>query len=141
MRHTVAVTVQQGPSVVLDENYRIVEMNEAASPWFAKHRGELVFDCFPGSEPLFRPHYDRARRSGSTITFAQFYGGYVTQVTAAPSGRRLVVSWETLTILDSWTLDGLRSSLDDALARLEEAEHGLEHDRIRRSLKLVEGGL
>lgn len=134
-----AVTVQQ-PTVALDEGFRVVEVNEAASPWFDQHLGQVVFDCFPGSEPLFRPYYEEARRTGSTVCFAQFYGGYVTHVTAAPSRGGLSVSWETLAMLDTWTLDGLRSSLDAALARIGEAEHELEHDRLRRSLRVVEGG-
>jgi hypothetical protein len=136
----VAVAVEQVPFVVLDESYRVVEMNSAAAPWFAQHLGAVVFDCFPGSRSLFRPYYEKARRTGSAVTFAQFYDGYVTQVTATPNGTRLTVSFETLGILDTWTPDGLRASLDAALARLDEAEQELERNRVRRSLELVGGG-
>jgi len=135
----VAVTVEQVPYVVLDESYRVVEMNSAAAPWFAQHLGRVVFDCFPGSQSLFRPYYEEARRTSSAVRFAQFYDAYVTHVTATPNGTQLTVSFETLGILDTWTLDGLRSSLDTALARLDEAEQEFERNRVRRSLKLVGG--
>ena len=135
-----AVTVEQAPSIVLDEEYRIVEANSAAAPSFAQHVGKGVFDCFPGTRCLFCPYYNEARRTGEAVEFVQFYDGYVTHVTVVPRGAQLTVSWETLGILDTWTLDGLRSSIDAALARLEEARHELERKRVRRSLHLVEGG-
>ena len=135
-----AVTVEQAPSIVLDEEYRIVEANLIAAPWFAQHVGKGVFDCFPGTRCLFCPYYNEARRTGEAVEFVQFYDGYVTHVTVVPRGAQLTVSWETLGILDTWTLDGLRSSIDAALARLEEARHELERKRVRRSLHLVEGG-
>jgi hypothetical protein len=137
MRRTVAVTVEESPSVVLDEQFRVVEVNRAGAPWFAQHIGRVVFDCFPGSQRLFRPYYEEARRSGREVAFAQFFDGYVTHVTVIPDGARLTVIWETLSIIDTWTLDGLRSSLDTALAKLDELSNELERDRVRRSLQLV----
>jgi hypothetical protein len=129
----VAVTVEESPSVVLDAEYRVVGMNAAARPWFEEHVGRVVFDCFPGSDGLFRPYYEEARATGSPVEFAQFYGGYLTHVVATPDGPDLVVEWTTIALIDTWTLDGLRASLDDALATLADRER-------RTSLRVVEGG-
>ncbi|MGH3137908.1 MAG: hypothetical protein ACRDPV_15595 [Gaiellaceae bacterium] len=135
-----AVTVEQGPSVVLDEQYRVVEVNPAGAPWFGHHIGRDVFDCFPGSRHLYRPYYDAARRTGREVAFAQFFDGYVTHVTVIPHGAQLTVTWETLSIIDTWTLDGLRASLDTALTRLDELGHVLDRERVRHTLQLVRTG-
>lgn len=127
------------PSVILDEADRIVEVSSAAAPRFGHFMGESVHDCFPGSRVLFGPHYARARRTGQTVEFAQFYGGYVTHVRAVPCPAGLEVTWETLAILDTWTLAGLRASLDTALARLDEMLLELERKRTKATLRVVGG--
>jgi len=139
MAAPVAVTVEQAPSVVLDDDNRVVEVGDAALPWFADHVGESVFDVFPGSEPLFRPYYDEARRTGRPVEFAQYYGGYVLTLRVEPCAGGLRVTWTTLAMLDTWTLSGLRASLEDALARLEDAQHAVERARSRRTLRVVGG--
>jgi hypothetical protein len=125
--------------VVLDDTYRVVEVTPAAAPWFAQHIGKDVFECFPGSRPLFRPYYELARRTGQTVEFEQFYDGYVVYVRAVPSDAGLEVTWEPLAIVDTWTLEGLRSTLDRALARLDELSSELERERTRTSLRVVGG--
>ena len=135
-----AVTVVEVPSVVLDEDYRIVEVGPAAQAGFGPLLGQNVFDCFPGSRSLFRPYYEKARRTGRVVEFAQYYDGYVTHVTVIPAGPRLTVHWETLCILDVLTHDGLRSSLTEAIAALEERETKIRREQTRDSLRVVEGG-
>jgi len=136
----VAVTVEDSPSVVLDETDRIVECNSAAAPWFAHNLGRSVFSCFPGSSRLFRPYYEKARRTGQVVEFAQYSDGYVTRVRAEPCKSSVEVTWETLAILDTTTTDRLLASLDEAIERLDDALRELERDRARRSLRVVSGG-
>jgi hypothetical protein len=58
--------------------------------------------AFPGSEPLFKPYHDAARRSGEAVEFVQFYDGNVARIRAVPVGNgRLELMWEQLARLDS----------------------------------------
>jgi len=136
----VAVTVEESPSVILDEHDRIVECNRAARPWFEHNLGRSVFACFPGSGPLFQPYYDRARKTGEAVEFAQYFDGRVTRVRAVPCGSRLAVSWETLALLDTTTGERLLASLDHAIERLDAALRELERARAKSSLRVVDGG-
>lgn len=135
----VAVTVEGSPSVVLDEHDRIVECNAAARASFGHTLGQDVYACFPGSAPLFRPYYDRARRTGTVVEFAQYFDGYVTHVRVAPRTTTLEVTWETLAILDTATTERLLESLDVAIGRLDDELRALDRERAKRSLRLVEG--
>jgi hypothetical protein len=135
----VAVTVEHVPFVVLDESYRIVEVGSFAEAGFGPLRGRCVWDCFPGSESMYRPHYERARRSGETIELVQYYGGYLTRVEIRPEGRFVRVAWETLTLLDTSTLETLRASLTDAIGELDRHAAGFERRRRRGALRVVEG--
>jgi hypothetical protein len=67
---SVAVAVDESPYVVLDEEYRIVEIGHAAEAGFAPMRGQKVFDCFVGSRPLFFPYYEAARKTKKVVEFA-----------------------------------------------------------------------
>jgi hypothetical protein len=136
---TVAVTVEQVPFVVLDESYRIVEVGPAAEAGFGPLHGRCVWDCFPGSESMYRPHYERARRRGEPIELVQYYGGYLTKVEIRPEKRAIRVSWETLSMLDTSDLERLRASLTDAIAALDLQAEELERRRVRRTLRVVEG--
>jgi hypothetical protein len=139
----VAVTVlREPPFVVLDEGDRIVGVGPHAESQFGPLVGSSMWDCFPGSEPLFKPYYDSARRSGEPVEFVQFYDGNVARVRAVPVGEgHLELEWEQLARLDTLTLDSLSETLDDALELLGEA-----HPRRRRrtvgraALHVIEGG-
>ena len=81
-----AVTVEhQTPFVVLDEGDRIVGVGPRAEGQFGPLVGSRLWECFPGAEPLFKPYYDAARRSGEPLEFVQFYDGNVARVRAAPA--------------------------------------------------------
>lgn len=136
-----AVTVRELPSVVLDSGDRIVETNSAAAPWFEKRVGGLVFAGARGAEPLFRPYFEQARRTRRVVEFPQFHDGALTHVTVTPlhSGS-LRVTWRIVEVLDTFTLDGLRSSLESIATKLEAAEQALERDRVRDRLRVVTGG-
>ena len=127
------------PFVVLDEDYLIVEVEASAEAGFGPLLGRCVWDCFPGSEPMYRPYYERARRSGQPVELAQYYGGYLTRVRAVPREGRTTVYWQTLCMLDTRSLDSLRSSLTEAMAALDEWEAQLERERVRGSLRVIEG--
>jgi hypothetical protein len=138
----VAVTVeQQAPLVVLDEGDRIVGVGPRAESQFGPLVGELVWDCFPGSEPLFQPYYDAARRTGEHVEFVQFYDGNVARVRAVPCANgQLELYWEQLARLDTLTLESLLASLASSLEALD-AER-FTHDRAdpRTALRLIRGG-
>jgi len=136
----VAVAVEQAPYVVLDEEYRIVEADESAQPVFGSFLGQIVWDCFPDSRPLYQPYYETARRTGAPVKFAQFFNGYVMLVRATPLGRGIALTYDVLGLLDVLTLDGLRVSLDNALTKLAEAEELLRRERARGSLSVIGGG-
>jgi hypothetical protein len=135
----VAVAVDGSPYIELDEEYRIVGVGTAAQAHFGALLGEKIYDCFPGSRPLFLPYYDEARRTQRVVEFAQFYDGYIMRLRATPKGSRLVVSWEVLGMLDVLTLDGLRMSLRAALQALADSEEALRRESVRSSLQVVGG--
>lgn len=126
--------------VVLDEDYRVVEDGLASQARFAMRRNTSPLDGLPSSRSLFAPHYERAKRSGKTVDFVQYLDGRVVQVRIVPYARRLVVSCQTLCILDVLTLDGLHASLGSIIEALEEAEEKLRRQRARESLRVIEGG-
>lgn len=136
-----AVTVQQTPFVVLDEGDRIVGVGPSAESQFGPLVGSLMWDCFPGSEPLFKPYYDAARRSGEELEFVQFYDGNVARIRAVPHpDGRLDLHWEQLARLDTLTLDGLAETLEASLELLDEEHAGADRTARRQSLRVLEGG-
>lgn len=136
-----AVTVTQAPFVVLDEGDRIVGVGPAAESQFGPLVGSVMWDCFPGSEPLFKPYYDAARRSGEPVEFVQFYNGNVARIRAVPrQGDRLNLSWELLTRLDTLTLGGLVQTLEESLEHLDEEHAHLDRDDLRKTLRVIDGG-
>jgi PAS fold len=136
----VAVTVTQAPFVVLDEDYRIVGVGPAAAAMFGPLAGRRLWECFPGSEPLFKPYYEQAREGGEPVEFVQFYEGTVARIRAVPTGDRLELYWERLLHLDTLTLDGVRSSIAEAIGLLDEREADILRREMRGILRVIEGG-
>ena len=136
-----AVTVKLAPIVTLDAADRIVGVASAAESQFGPLVGSVLWECFPGSEPLFKPYYDRARRSVEPVDFVQFYDGIIARVHATPRDEgRLELAWEQLARLDTTTLETLSDSLSEALGQLDaERDDGLR-DELRRTLRVIEGG-
>ena len=136
-----AVTVEQAPFVVLDTGDRIVGVGPHAESQFGPLVGSLMWECFPGSEPLFKPYYDQARRSGETVEFVQFYDGYVARIRATPrEGGELELRWEQLARIDTTTLGALADSLAVSLELLDEEARDAHRDALRKTLRLIEGG-
>lgn len=137
-----AVTVKQAPFVVLDEGDRIVGVGPDAESQFGPLVGSIMWDCFPGSEPLFKPYYDAARRSGKPVEFVQFYDGNVARIRAAPStDGTLALYWQLLARIDTRTLGGLAHSLDEALELLADEQVGVDRQALRNSLRVIKGGV
>jgi hypothetical protein len=138
----VAVTVtHEPPFVVLDEGDRIVGVGPPAESQFGPLVGSSMWDCFPGSEPLFKPYYDSARRSGEPVEFVQFYDGNVARVRAVPAADgRLELQWKQLARLDTLTIDSLATTLDEALEILGHEGAGSGAPPSRRLLRVIEGG-
>jgi hypothetical protein len=100
-----------------------------------------MWDCFPGSEPLFKPYYDAARRSGEPVEFVQFYDGNVSRIRAVPTADgRLELEWELLVRLDTLTLGSLAQTLEESLELLDGYGSGDQRDIVRRALRVIEGG-
>ena len=134
-----AVTVLQAPFVVLDEEYTIVEVGPSAEGGFGPLAGQNLWACFPGSESLFRPYYDRARRTGEPEQFVQFYRGNVTRVRAELEGDRLKVSWKELHTIDALTLSTLADSLARTIELVDDEQADVLRQQVRASLRLVKG--
>lgn len=135
-----AVAVEAPTHVVLDEEYRIVEVSWAAEAGVGPLCGQNLLDCFPGSRPLFLPYLKEAQRTGRVVSFPQYFDGYVADVKVVPAGSTLTVTWDGLCMLDVLTLDGLRASLHAVLDTLRAREDALHREVVRRSLSVVEGG-
>lgn len=137
-----AVTVEHAAFVTLDTGDRIVGVGPHAESQFGPLVGSVMWDCFPGAEPLFKPYYDRARRSGETVEFVQFYDGYVARIRATPrTGGGLELTWEQLARIDTTTLGDLTDSLTASLELLDEEQRGVQREERRKALRLIEGGV
>ena len=137
-----AVTVPNMPFVVLDEGDRIVGVGPAAESQFGPLVGSVMWDCFRGSEPLFKPYYDAARKSGEEREFVQFYDGRVARIRAVPqSDGHLDLYWDLLVHLDALTLETLAQTLDESLEALDEEHSSADRSALRQSLRVIEGGV
>jgi hypothetical protein len=138
----VAVTVEQRtPFVVLDEGDTIVGVGQGATSQFGTQIGSRLWDCYPGSEALFKPYYDRARRTGEAVEFVQFYDGNVARVRAVPrNDGHLELFWEQLAHLDTLTLRSLVDSLEQSLEALDGASTEMHRNDVRSALRLILGG-
>ena len=138
-----AVAVGESPDlsyVVLDEDDRVVEVGPHAPASFMSLLGQNVHDGFPETEALYGPHYERARRSGATVEFAQYSDGHVILVKAVPEERRrVIVSWKLIGFIDVMTLEGLQASLAAALDALVQTEALVRRNRVRGFLRVVAG--
>lgn len=135
-----AVTVMQEPSVVLDEDYTIVEVGPSAEGGFGPLAGRNLWECFPGSESLFRPYYDKARRTGEAEEFVQFYNGFVARIRAEPRGSLLALFWEQLHVIDALTLDTLETSIARTIELVDGEHADALQQETRGSLRLIRGG-
>ena len=135
-----AVAVERTPNLVLDDEYRIVEVGPPVEAALGPLRGQWLWDAFPDSRPLFEPYYEKARRSGEPVEFVQFYDGQVGRIRAVPEASRLLLFWEDVRSLDTLTLAALRASLEETLAAIEEHETSLRRDSVRDGLRVLEGG-
>jgi PAS domain-containing protein len=137
----VAVTVPaNSPFLVIDSDDRIVEVSRAAEAVYGSLRGSRLWDRYPEAKPLFRPHFDRARREQEPVEFVQFFRGQVAWLRVESSGSRITLSWEMLFALDTLTLDRLRDSLDAALEILDERQRQLQRSRLRDTFEVIDGG-
>ncbi len=135
-----AVAVERIPDLVLDEEYRIVEVGPPAEADFGLLLGQGLWEAFPDSRPLFEPYYEKARSSGEPVEFVQFYDGWVGRVRAVPEASRLLLFWDDLRRLDTLTLSRLHTSLEEALTAIEQQEVSTGRDTVRHRLRVVEGG-
>jgi hypothetical protein len=136
----VAVAVSEVPVLVLDEEYRAVELSPAFEAGCGMALGDCVLEGLPITRSTFVQSCEHARRTGEAVDLVEYGGGRLLHVRIVPQGGLLDVSWETLAMLDTLTLDGLRASLRTLAERLAHAEHTLRRERQRRSLRLVGGG-
>lgn len=135
-----AVAVAQHSVVVLDEHDRVVEAVSSEQAGVRVLDARCPFEELPSARALFTPYLERARRTRRLVEFREFVDGRVVEVSAAPDGDRLVVSWRTIDFLDVLTLEGLRESLRRIMDALAEAEAQIGRVQRRTELRLVDGG-
>jgi hypothetical protein len=136
----VAVAVEEHSVVVLDEQDQLVGAVSSAQASIRLPEDASPLEQLPSARAVFAPYFERARRTGRTLEFVEFVDGRVVQVTVRPEGARLVVSWQTLDILDVLTLEGLRASIERVVETLAQAEATLRRAQARQLLRVVEGG-
>jgi hypothetical protein len=132
----VAVAVERSRSLVLDADYRIVEIGSALEDGYAHVQGHVLWDVESELRPLLQPSFEKAWRTGEAVEFVVFFGGRLVEVDAHVVRDRLRVSWEILHRLDVLTLDRLKASLEEAMAIMD----GVARPRSRPQLRAVEGG-
>jgi hypothetical protein len=136
----VAVTVEQETFVVLDPHYRIVEVGPSAEGGFGPLVGRNLWECFPGSEALFRPYYEKARRTREPEEFVQFYDGRVVRIQAVPRGEQLAVSWGVIHVIDALTVEDLQTSIQRTIELVDNEQAEMFRRDTRGSFRLIEGG-
>ena len=129
-----------GSYIVLDEDYRILEVAQSVQSVFGDFLGQNVWELFPGSHAIFSSYLGDAHRTGEPVEFVQFYRGTVVRIEAAPQDGRLHVSWEVLGAVDVSTLESMRTSLGDIVSLLTEQEGAPQSEHSRPPLHVVEGG-
>ena len=126
---------------MLDEGDRIVEVGTSAQSQFGPLVGTVIWESFPGSEPLFKPYYDKARQTRAPVEFVQFYDGNVARVRAVPNEDGLLeLHWEALARLDTLTLGSLAETLEESLELLEAQGWDGQRATVSRALHVIEGG-
>ena len=135
-----AVAVERVPQLVLDADYRIMEVSPAAEGSLGHLRGRNLWEVAPDARPLFEPYYEAAWRSRQPVEFVQFFKGKLYRVDAVVRETRLELSWVVLHCIDTVTLDGLRASLCQALELMERHEESIGRELPPRRLHALEGG-
>ena len=135
-----AVAVPDALVLVLDEEYRAVEMSPAFEAGCGLTRGDCALDGLPVSRSVFVQYCEHARRTGEVVDLVEFGGGRVLHVRVVARDEHFHTSWETLGILDTLTIAGLGASLQTMAETLAGTEDTLGRERLRRSLRLVGGG-
>ena len=136
-----AVTVGRNLRIVVDRDYRIVDVSQAADPMFGHLLGQNLWEHFPRARSVFLPYYEAARNTGESIEFVQFFDGRLMRVSAVLKDVGLAVSWKVLRMLDTSTIETLRHSLRDVVSDLAEEERKVTEAHVGRSLRILEGGL
>jgi hypothetical protein len=137
----VAVGEARGGSyIVLDEDYRMLEVAPSVESVFGDFLGQNVWELFPGSHAIFASYLEAAHRTGEPVEFVQFYQGTVVRIEAAPQDGLLHVSWEVLGAVDVSTLENMRASLGHIESVLTEKKGAQEDGHSGRRLRVVKRG-
>ncbi|WP_052351628.1 PAS domain-containing sensor histidine kinase [Deinococcus pimensis] len=106
--------------LTLDAGDRLVYVNRAAADLVGgrpeDYLGRVLYDAFPDVDGTFRPHYERARREGVSVTFEALYTplGLWLEVSAHPGGDQL-----SLYIRDVTERVRARRALEEVNSELE----------------------
>jgi hypothetical protein len=136
----VAVAVNAASVFVLDDEYRVVEVSPALQAGCGLAPGDCALEGLPISRSTFVEYCEHARRTGEAVDLVEYGAGRLLQVCIVPRDEQLHVSWETLGMLDTLTIDGLYASLRSIAETLAGTADTLRRERLRRSLRLVGGG-
>ncbi len=134
-----AVGATEAVVLVLDEEYRAVEISPALQAGCGLAPGDCALEGLPVSRSTFVQYCEHARRTDEAVDLIEYGAGRLLHVRVVPRSEQLHVSWETLAMLDTLTIDGLGASLRAIAETLAGAEDTLGRERLRRSLRLVGG--
>lgn len=122
---------------VLDDDDRVIAVGpkweHADNPFL----GHVVWSRLPGAEPLLRPRFDEARRTGQEVEFTTFYAGRAKHMKLIPAADGLAVHVEQLTALDVRSLVTLAESLERIEAELDARGHERLDPPARGSLQAL----
>lgn len=104
---------------VLDDEDRVVAVGPRREYADNPFLGHVLWSRLPGAEPLLRPRFDEARRTGQEVEFTTFYAGRTKHIKLIPAADGLAVHVEQLTVLDVRTLATLAQSLKRVEAELD----------------------
>ena len=103
---------------VLDAEDRVVRA-AGHMEHLGRFLGHPLWEYSPHAEPIFRPHFEEARRTGHEVQFTSYYAGRVAHRRVVPAGQALTVYVTPLQELNVRTLATLTASLNRIEAALE----------------------
>lgn len=123
--------------LVLDAEDRIVRVGPGLADAFDPFVGRVLWERLPGAEPLYRPHFDEARRTGRPVEFTVFYASELKHMRATPAGTELAVHVRRLRVLDVTTLGTLATSLREMTSELADRSPAPPDPPARGSLRAL----
>lgn len=108
---------ERPPSFAVDAADRIVQTRNEHDG-MAAFLGHPLWEYLPHAEPVLKPWFDEARRSGEPVDAAIFYAGGLVDALIVPEGETLMVHVTRRVTLELSSLRTLAASLSSIEAEL-----------------------